>query len=141
MERDLAQEQLPTEIPQRELLVLSRERQVLVLQMEALRAEAQQAERDLQDQHHRHQTELRCLRDESLQVMRAFRQVCEEQRKTSESRYRSVLLEAVQDAIYLSAQNQQLQADNKQLCKALEQIKDTLAVRGDPMADLINHQQ
>uniref|UniRef100_A0A3Q1G7H6 Si:dkey-201i24.3 n=1 Tax=Acanthochromis polyacanthus TaxID=80966 RepID=A0A3Q1G7H6_9TELE len=115
MERDLAQEQLPG--PQRELLVLTRERQVLVLQIEALRSEAQQAERDLQDQYHRHQAELHCLREESLQlqVFRVFRQVSEEQRKISEGRYRSVLLEAVQDAIYLSAQNQQLQADNKQL--------------------------
>lgn len=48
--------------------MLSRERRVLVLQIEALRAQAQQAERELQDQHLRHQTELRCLRDESLQV-------------------------------------------------------------------------
>uniref|UniRef100_A0A3Q2TBC0 Si:dkey-201i24.3 n=1 Tax=Fundulus heteroclitus TaxID=8078 RepID=A0A3Q2TBC0_FUNHE len=116
MERDLAQEQPPqTESPQRELLVLSRERRVLVMQMEALRAEARQAESDLQDQHHRHQTELHCLREESLQVFRAFRQVSEEQRKISEGRYRSVLLEAVQDAVHLSAQNQQLRAENKQL--------------------------
>jgi len=52
-----------------------------------------------------------------LQVFRVFRQVSEEQRRMSESRYRSVLLEAVQDAVYLSAQNQELQADNKQLRK------------------------
>uniref|UniRef100_A0A3B4TFV6 Si:dkey-201i24.3 n=1 Tax=Seriola dumerili TaxID=41447 RepID=A0A3B4TFV6_SERDU len=115
MERDLAQEQRLTEGPERELLVLTRERQVLVLQMEALRTEALQAERHLQDQYQRHQTELQCLREESLQVFRVFRRVSEEQRKLSESRYRSVLLEAVQDAVYLSAQNQQLQADNKQL--------------------------
>ncbi|XP_041800708.1 osmotic avoidance abnormal protein 3 [Chelmon rostratus] len=138
MERDLAQEL--TEGPQRELLVLTRERQVLVLQIEALRAEAQQAERDLQNQYHRHQTELHCLREESLQVFRVFRQVSEEQRKMSEGRYRSVLLEAVQDAVYLSAQNQQLQADNKQLRKALGELKDTLAVRGDPKAELTQQQ-
>lgn len=60
-----------TEGPHRELLVLSRERRVLVLQMEALRAEAQQAERDLQSQHLTHQTELQQLRDESLQVRSA----------------------------------------------------------------------
>ncbi|XP_063731950.1 kinesin-like protein klp-20 isoform X2 [Eleginops maclovinus] len=117
MERDLAQEQLPTEGPQRELLVLTGERRVLVLQMEALRTEAQQAETDLQNQYQKHRTELHCLREESLQVFRVFRQVCEEQRRMSEDRYRSVLLEAVQDAVYLSAQNQELQVDNKQLRK------------------------
>ncbi|KAK1904888.1 Kinesin-like protein KIF15 [Dissostichus eleginoides] len=141
MERDLAQEQLPTEGPQRELLVLSGERTVLVLQMEALRDEAQQAETDLQNLYQKHQTELHCLREESLQVFRVFRQVCEEQRRMSEDRYRSVLLEAVQDAVYLSAQNQQLQADNRQLRKALGELKDTLAVRGDPTAELSSQLQ
>ncbi|XP_060935652.1 uncharacterized protein si:dkey-201i24.3 [Limanda limanda] len=141
MERDLAQEQLPTEGPQRELLVLTRERLVLVLQMEALRTEALQAERDLQDQHHRQQRELRCLREESLQVFRAFRQVSEEHRKTSEGRYRCVLLEAVQDAVYLSAQNQQLQADNRQLHRALGELKDALAVGVDPKAEPLSRQQ
>ncbi|XP_024139920.1 trichohyalin isoform X1 [Oryzias melastigma] len=142
MERDLAQERLPQqESPKRELQVLSRERQVLVLQIEALRAEAQQAERDLEDQHGRHQTELQCLKEESLQVFRVFRQVCEEQRKLSESRYRGVLLEAVQDAVYLSAQNQQLQADNQHLRKALGEIKDALAVRGDPVIHETSQQQ
>ncbi|XP_034454136.1 kinesin-like protein KIN-4A [Hippoglossus hippoglossus] len=141
MERDLAQEQQPTEGPQRELLVLSRERQVLVLQMEALRTEALQAERDLQDQYHRQQKELCCLREESLQVFRAFRQVSEEHRKTSEGRYRCVLLEAVQDAVYLSAQNQQLQADNRQLHRALGELKDALAVRVDPKAEPLSRQQ
>lgn len=57
--------------PPRELLVLTGERRVLVLQVEALRAEAQQAEKDLQCQYCRHQTELQQLREESLQVRRA----------------------------------------------------------------------
>ncbi|XP_056296124.1 kinesin-like protein KIF17 [Pseudoliparis swirei] len=129
-----------TEGPQRELLVLTRERRVLVLQIEALRAEAQQAEQDLQNQYQHQQTELHCLREESLQVFRVFRQVSEEQRRMSESRYRSVLLEAVQDAVYLSAQNQELQADNKQLRKALGELKDTLAVRSGPMAEGLSQQ-
>ncbi|XP_062250390.1 golgin subfamily A member 6-like protein 4 isoform X2 [Platichthys flesus] len=140
MERDLAQEQLPTEGPQRELMVLTRERQVLVLQMEALRTEALQAERDLQDQYRRQQKELCCLREESLQVFRAFREVSEEHRKTSEGRYRCVLLEAVQDAVYLSAQNQQLQADNRQLHRALGELKDALAVRVDPKTEPLSKQ-
>ncbi|XP_041654011.1 golgin subfamily A member 6-like protein 2 [Cheilinus undulatus] len=141
IERDLAQEQLPAEGPQRELLLLTRERQVLVLQTEALCAEALQAEQDLQSQYDRQQAELHCLREESLQVFRLFRQVSEEQRKMSEGRYRGVLLEAIQDAVYLSAQNQQLQADNKQLRKALGELKDTLAARGGPTAEPTSQQQ
>lgn len=53
----------------------------------------------------------------ALQVFRVFRQVSKEQKRMSEDRYRCVLLEAVQDAVYLSAHNQELQADNKQLRK------------------------
>lgn len=52
-----------------------------------------------------------------LQVFRTFRQVLEEQKQLSEGRYRTLLLEAIQDAVYLSSQNQQLQADNVQLLK------------------------
>ncbi|XP_029517636.2 trichohyalin [Oncorhynchus nerka] len=129
MERELGQEQ--TEGPQREVLVLGRERQVLILQMEALHTEASEAERDLETQYHRHQHELHSLREESLQVFRVFRQVSEEQRRVSEGRYRTLLLEAIQDAVYLSSQNQQLQADNKQLRKALAELKDILCVQGD----------
>ncbi|XP_061643161.1 uncharacterized protein si:dkey-201i24.3 isoform X6 [Phyllopteryx taeniolatus] len=152
MERDLAREQLPSEGVRRELLVMSRERQVLVLQMEALREEAQQAHKDLQEQRHNHQSELRRLREESLQVFRSFHESSEDLRRVSEARYRSVLLEAVHDAVNQSAQNQQLQADNKQLRKgvciytciterslyallmfcftALGELKDTLTKQG-----------
>ncbi|XP_077433919.1 uncharacterized protein LOC144059024 isoform X2 [Vanacampus margaritifer] len=131
MERDLTREQLPSEGVQRELLVMSGERRVLVLQMEALRAEAQQAHKDLLEQRHEHQSELRRLREESIQVFRRFHESSEDLRRTSEARYRSVLLEAVHDAAYLSAQNQQLHADNKHLRKDLGELKDTLTKRGE----------
>uniref|UniRef100_A0AAV2MIR5 Kinesin motor domain-containing protein n=1 Tax=Knipowitschia caucasica TaxID=637954 RepID=A0AAV2MIR5_KNICA len=131
MERELAQEQPPPEGLRRELLVLTKERRVLVLQMEVLRAELQQTEQDLSRQNLSHQAELQALREESLQVFRVFRDVCDEQRRISEERYRAVLLEAVQDAVYLSAQNQQLQVENKELRKALAEMKDNLAAQGD----------
>ncbi|XP_057705697.1 kinesin-like protein KIF15-A isoform X3 [Corythoichthys intestinalis] len=132
MERDLAGEQLSS--AERELLVLSRERQILLLQMETLRAEAQQARKHLQEQHHKHQTELRRWREDSRQVFRRFHESSEDQKRISEARYKSILLEAVHDAVQLSAQNQRLQADNKQLRRALGELKDTLTKRGEPKA-------
>ncbi|XP_019897312.2 trichohyalin [Esox lucius] len=129
MERELGQEQ--AEGPQRELQVLLRERQILALQMEALRTEALEAERDLETQYLGHQHEMQSLREESLQVFRVFRQVSEEQRRTSEDRYRTLLLEAIHDAVHMSDQNQQLKAENKHLRKALAEIKDNLCIHSD----------
>ncbi|XP_034163299.2 trichohyalin [Pangasianodon hypophthalmus] len=121
MESELQEEQaegLPDEV-----MCLRRERQILVLQIEALRRENQQAEADLEAQYNLHQREMHSLREESLQVFRTFRQVLEEQKRLAEGRYRTLLLEAIQDAVYLSSQNQQLQDDNMQLLKALAELK------------------
>ncbi|KAK3526706.1 hypothetical protein QTP70_032074 [Hemibagrus guttatus] len=115
MESELQEEQ-PEGLEDEEMY-LRRERQILVLQIEALRRENQQAEADLEAQYKIHQQEMHSLREESLQVFRTFRQVLEEQKRLSESRYRTLLLEAIQDAVHLSSQNQQLQADNMQLLK------------------------
>uniref|UniRef100_A0A3B1IMU7 Si:dkey-201i24.3 n=1 Tax=Astyanax mexicanus TaxID=7994 RepID=A0A3B1IMU7_ASTMX len=98
-----------------EVIYLNRERQILVLQIEALRRENQQAEEGLEAQYRLHQQEVHSLREESLQVFRTFRQVLEEQKRLSEGRYRTLLLEAIQDAVHLSTLNQQLQTENKQL--------------------------
>ena len=64
-----------------------------------------------------------CVCSPRAQVFRVFRQVCEEQRRLSEGRYRSVMLEAIQDAVYLSAVNQQLQTDNTQLRRGEASIR------------------
>ncbi|XP_017559240.2 uncharacterized protein LOC108430931 [Pygocentrus nattereri] len=121
MESELQEEQL--EGAEGQVIYLSRERQVLVLQMESLRSENQQAEAGLEALYRLHQQEVHSLREESLQVFRTFRQVLEEQKRISEGRYRTLLLEAIQDAVHLSTQNLQLQADNKQLRKALDELK------------------
>lgn len=49
-------------------MYLRRERQILVLQIEALRRENQQAEADLEAQFKLHQEKMHSLREESLQV-------------------------------------------------------------------------
>ncbi|XP_065130069.2 golgin subfamily A member 6-like protein 9 [Paramisgurnus dabryanus] len=113
MERELEKQQV-TGI-EGEMLYLRRERHILVLQIEALRRENQQAHADLETQYTQHQQELNTLREESLQVFRVFREVLEEQKRTSEERYRRLLIDAIQDAVHLSTQNLQLQEEIQQL--------------------------
>ncbi|KAK7140940.1 hypothetical protein R3I93_015172 [Phoxinus phoxinus] len=115
MERELQEEQVSG--VEGEMSYLRRERHVLVLQIEALRRENQQAYVDLEDQKQQHQQEVHELREESLQVFRAFREVLEEQRRMSESRYRALLIDTIQDAVHLSSQNLQLQEEIQQLRK------------------------
>ncbi|XP_077103467.1 uncharacterized protein LOC143756713 [Siphateles boraxobius] len=117
MERELQEEQLRGVGVEGEMSYLRRERHVLVLQIEALRRENQQAYVDLEDQNQHHQQEIHELREETLQVFRAFREVLEEQRRVSESRYRALLIDTIQDAVHLSSQNLQLQEEVQQLRK------------------------
>ncbi|XP_056108573.1 trichohyalin isoform X2 [Rhinichthys klamathensis goyatoka] len=117
MERELQEEQVRGVGVEGEMPYLRRERHVLVLQIEALRRENQQAYVDLEEQNQHHQQEVHELREESLQVFRAFREVLEEQRRMSESRYRALLIDTIQDAVHLSSQNLQLQEEVQQLRK------------------------
>ncbi|XP_052005737.1 reticulocyte-binding protein homolog 2a [Xyrauchen texanus] len=66
MERELQDEQVCG--VEGELLYLRRERHILVLQIEALRKENQQACADLETLNRQHQQEVNTLREESLQV-------------------------------------------------------------------------
>lgn len=50
-----------------------------------------------------------------FQTFRNYRTVFEEQKSAIEQRYRSLLEEAIQDAVFLSATNQDLMFENQQL--------------------------
>ncbi|XP_056625500.1 uncharacterized protein si:dkey-201i24.3 [Triplophysa dalaica] len=113
MERELEEKQV--EGVDGEMFYLRRERCILVLQVEALRRENQQAHQDLETQYIQHQQQLNTVREESLRVFRTFREVLEEQKRSSEGRYRTLLIDAIQDAVHLSNKNLQLQEELQQL--------------------------
>ncbi|XP_074866178.1 uncharacterized protein LOC142021366 [Carettochelys insculpta] len=93
-----------------------KEKAALALQLEALRRERAEAEKDLQDLRRQHRREAEAHKRHVLQVFRAYRGLAEEQTEQLDRRYRKLLQEALQDAITLSAQNQQLQAQRQARC-------------------------
>ncbi|OWK11972.1 hypothetical protein Celaphus_00003666 [Cervus elaphus hippelaphus] len=92
-----------------------REQTVLRCQLEALQAERDAAEQDLTALYDLHVQAARAQTCHVLQVFRAWRGLCEEQVMTTEHHYRSLLAGILQDSISLATQNQELQAQNKQL--------------------------
>ncbi|XP_065776073.1 uncharacterized protein [Muntiacus reevesi] len=92
-----------------------REQTVLRCQLEALQAELDAAEQDLTALYDLHVQAAQAQTCHVLQVFRAWRGLCEEQVMTTEHHYRSLLAGILQDSISLATQNQELQAQNKQL--------------------------
>ncbi|XP_053105981.1 uncharacterized protein LOC128324879 isoform X2 [Hemicordylus capensis] len=115
MELELAgQEKLPS--VQQEALLWQKEKTLLTLRLEALQREQAEAERDLEELNKEHRHEVEAQKQHILQVFQAYRRHAEEQMNTLEQKYRKLLQESLQDAIILSTQNQQLQAQKQLSC-------------------------
>ncbi|XP_021557773.1 uncharacterized protein LOC110591219 [Neomonachus schauinslandi] len=96
------------------------EQTVLRLQLEALQAEQDTAERDLAALYDLHVQAARAQTRHMLQVFRAWRRLWEEQAMTTEHHHQSLLAGVLQDNIDLATQNQELQAQNQQLRQGVE---------------------
>nr|XP_020655073.1 uncharacterized protein LOC110082121 [Pogona vitticeps] len=98
---------------QKEALLWQKEKSLLVLHVEMLQKEQAEAERDLEELYQDYQHETEVQKDHILQVFQAYRRHAEEQTEALEQRYRKLLRESLQDAIILSAQNQQLRVQKE----------------------------
>ncbi|CAM4598877.1 unnamed protein product [Lepidochelys olivacea] len=115
LEEELAgNQQLPP--AQRDARCWPKEKAVLALQLEALQREWAEAEKDLEALYQQHRLEVEAQKQHVLQVFRAYRGLSEEQTDALDRRYRKLLQEALQDAISLSAQNQQLRTHRQLGC-------------------------
>ncbi|XP_067900172.1 chromosome-associated kinesin KIF4 isoform X2 [Heterodontus francisci] len=111
-----------------ETVRLKREREVVVLQLVALRREKEEAEKDLKTMHQNYKAELGNQKLQALQVLREFREASQLQLNALEKRYRKLLQDAIQDAVYLAAQKQQLELGKKHLKEVIAELRDQLSV-------------
>nr|XP_034959458.1 uncharacterized protein LOC118079398 [Zootoca vivipara] len=111
MEEELASQELPP--GQQGAMLWQKEKSLLILRMEALQREQAEAGRDLEVLYQECQRETETQKQHILQVFQGYRKHAEEHIDVLEQRYRKLLQESLQDAILLSTQNQQLQAQKQ----------------------------
>ncbi|XP_072369043.1 golgin subfamily A member 6-like protein 9 [Scyliorhinus torazame] len=128
MERELQLQEAGSTVTAGAAARLRREREVVVLQLVALRREKKEAEKDLQSMHQNYKTELENQKLQALQVLREFREASRLQLTALEKRYRKLLQDAIQDAVHLAAQKQQLELDKEHLKETIAELRDQLSV-------------
>ncbi|PIK49831.1 putative kinesin-like protein FLA10 [Apostichopus japonicus] len=91
------------------------ERRVVTMQLQAIDAEKKLVLEELKESYNKHKEELEIQKLQNFQTFRNYREVFEEQKVALEQRYRALLEDAVQDAIFLSSRNSELELENQGL--------------------------
>ena len=114
-----------------ELIDLKAEKSVMAIKLKSLDAEKKQLKKDLTEVYKRHKEEQELQQLQHFQTFRNYREVFEEQRASLEQRYRALLEDAIQDAIFLSSRNQELIDENQNLRQDVAELRDKLSTTND----------
>lgn len=106
------------------------ERRVVTMQLQAIDAEKKLVLEELKEAYGKHKEELEIQKLQNFQTFRNYREVFEEQKAALEQRYRALLEDAIQDAIFLSGRNSELELENQGLQQEIAELKDKLSMLG-----------
>ncbi|XP_065827439.1 kinesin-2b-like [Oscarella lobularis] len=113
-----------------ELIELRAQKSMMALQIQTLEQEKQRYKTSLEEAYKRQKDALEIQQLQHFQAFRCYREAFEDQKRMLEQRYRGLLEEAIQDAIYVSKSNNELQMENAQLRKDAAILKDKLSLAG-----------
>jgi len=111
-----------------ELLDLKAEKSAMAIKLRSLENEKKQVVKDLNELYKRQKEEMEIQQLQHFQTFRHYREAFEEQKAALEQRYRSLLEDSIQDAVYLSSRNQELSDENQNLKQELAEMKDKLSM-------------
>ncbi|XP_071951245.1 uncharacterized protein [Antedon mediterranea] len=106
------------------------ERSVVARQLEGLDLEKNVVQQELDEAYQKHSEELEIQQLQHFQTFRNYREVFEEQKAALEQRFRGLLEDAIQDAVFLSTRNSELVQENQALRQEIAEYKDKLSIKG-----------
>ncbi|XP_074651928.1 kinesin-like protein KIF13A [Tubulanus polymorphus] len=115
---------------QMDLVDLKAERSVITLQLEVIQKEKEHLLKELNEVYKQQKEELEIQQLQHFQTFRNYREMFEEQKATIEQRYRNLLNDSIQDAIFLSTRNNELTQENIDLKQQLAVMKDQISQLG-----------
>jgi len=110
-----------------QLVDLKAERSVITMQLQSLQQEKEHVNVDLENVYKRHQEELEIQQLSHFQTFGQYREMFEGQKAVLEQRYRTLLEDAVNDAIFLSTRNNELAEENHAAKQEIAELKDSLS--------------
>jgi len=113
-----------------ELLKLQSEKQLLTTKLKIMQLECEKYDEDFRTIVERHAKDVEIQRLQNLQVFRSYRKTCDEYKFEVENRWRVLLDDAIKDAVFLSARNEELTQKNIQLAQENASLKDQISTKG-----------
>jgi chromosome segregation ATPase len=111
-----------------ELIELRAQKSMMVLQIQTLEQEKKRYKDALDDAYKRHKDAMEIQQLQHFQAFRSYREVFEEQKLVLEQRFRGLLEDAIQDAVFLATTNSELQQENDQLREEVAGLKEKLSM-------------
>ncbi|WAQ99437.1 KIF4B-like protein [Mya arenaria] len=106
------------------------EKSVVTLKLQCVEQEKARMARELEEVHRLHKEEMELQQLQHYQTFRNYREMFEEQKAAIEQRYRHLLEDSIQDAIFLSARNNELITENQDLKLQINEMKDVVTKLG-----------
>ncbi|CAD5113599.1 DgyrCDS2760 [Dimorphilus gyrociliatus] len=114
---------------EQELVGLKSEKHLVSLRIQHLQEEKLKIEQDLHQMQKRQKEEFELQQLQHFQAFRKYREIYDKQKAVIEERFRKLLEDSVQDAIFLSVRNEELMGENNKLRQEIAQLKDQASVR------------
>ncbi|GFR61522.1 kinesin-like protein [Elysia marginata] len=113
------------------------DRSVVALKLETLQTEKKHVLSELEEVYVSHREEMELQQLQHFQTFRAYREMFEEQKAAIDSRYRQLLEESIQDAVYLSSRNSDITQENQLLKQQIAEMKDVITKLGGTIPDSV----